>query len=91
MAKSTEAGPWWSRSRVLGHPTPPKCLWGTSVPHVQQMTCMGFSQPLEEFWTVIKSKVGLELRNCDISNESLPVLELEVGAKNTDELSQQSR
>lgn len=38
---------------------------------------------------MIKSKVGLELRNCDTSSELLPVLELEVGAKNTDELSQQ--
>lgn len=48
MAKSIEAGPWWSRSRVHGHPTPLKCLWGTSAQHVQQMTCMGSSQLLGE-------------------------------------------
>lgn len=58
MAKSTEGGPWWWRSPGLVHPTPPKCLWATSVPRVQLTTCMGFSQPLGGFWTVTKSKVG---------------------------------
>lgn len=38
-----------------------------------------------------KVKGGFRTWNCDTTNESLLVSELEFGAKNTDELSQQSR